>query len=68
MLATRIREVLRFHPYWGPARVARALNTTSGVVRVVASREKIRFMDREQVEDWVDAQLNDDDDESARYG
>lgn len=61
MLATRIRETLRFHPHWSPARVARELNTTSSVVRVVASREQIKFMDRGQVEDWVDAQLDGED-------
>lgn len=57
MLATRIRETLAKHPYWSPKRVAQALGTSARVISVTASREKIRFMDRDDVEDWVDAKL-----------
>ena len=57
MLATRIRETLAKPPYWSPKRVAQALGTSARVISVTASREKIRFMDRDDVEDWVDAKL-----------
>lgn len=57
MLATRIRETLAKHPYWSPKRVAQALGTSARVISVTASREKIRFMDRDDVEDWVDVRL-----------
>ena len=57
MLATRIRETLAKHPYWSPKRVAQALGNSARVISVTASREKIRFMDRDDVEDWVDAKL-----------
>lgn len=57
MLATRIRETLAKHPYWSPKRVEHALGTSARVISVTASREKIRFMDRDDVEDWVDAKL-----------
>lgn len=54
MLHDRIRQILRKRPYWGPQSVAKAAGTTPHVVRVVASREKIKFMDRYQVEAYVD--------------
>ena len=54
MLATRIREVLRDHPHWGPMRVAEVLKTSARVISVVASREKIRFMDRTDLEIYTD--------------
>lgn len=54
MLADRIRNILKERPYWGPQSVARAAGTSSQVVRVVASREKIRFMDRYEVEAYTD--------------
>jgi hypothetical protein len=54
MLQDRIRQILRKRPYWGPQSVAKAAGTTSHVVRVVASREKIKFMDRYEVEAYVD--------------
>lgn len=57
MLATRIRETLTKHPYWSPKRVAQALGTSARVISVTASREKIRFMDRDDVEDWMDSKL-----------
>lgn len=57
MLATRIRETLAKHPYWSPKRVAQALGTSARVISVTASREKIRFMDRDDVEDWMDVRL-----------
>jgi hypothetical protein len=55
MLHDRIRSILKRRPYWGPQSVAKAAGTSSHVVRVVASREKIKFMDRYQVEAYVDA-------------
>jgi hypothetical protein len=54
MLPERIRNTLRKRPYWGPQTVAKALGATSNVVRTVASREGIRFMDRYEVEAYVD--------------
>jgi hypothetical protein len=55
MLHDRIRQILKRRPYWGPQSVAKAAGTSSHVVRVVASREKIKFMDRYEVEAYVDA-------------
>ena len=54
MLADRIRKVLKRRPYWGPRTVAQVLDADYQVVRVTASREKIRFMDRYEVEAYVD--------------
>lgn len=53
MLADRIRKVLSRRPYWGPRSVAQALDADYQVVRVTASREKIKFMDRYEVEAYV---------------
>lgn len=54
MLIDRIRSVLEERPYWGPKSVAEAVGTNSHVVRVVASREGIKFMDRYEVEAVTD--------------
>jgi hypothetical protein len=54
MLHERIRSILRKRPYWGPQSVAKAAGTSAHVVRVVASREKIKFMDRYEVEAFAD--------------
>jgi hypothetical protein len=54
MLAERIKRILKDRPYWGPQSVAKAAGCSSHVVRVVASREKIKFMDRYQVEAYTD--------------
>jgi hypothetical protein len=54
MLAERIRQILRARPYWGPQTVAKASGASPHVVRVVASREKIAFMNRYEVEAYVD--------------
>ncbi len=54
MLPNRIRDILRKRPYWGGQSVAKALGTTYGVVRTVASREQIHFMDRYEVEQYAD--------------
>jgi hypothetical protein len=54
MLHDRIRQILKRRPYWGPQSVAKAAGTSPHVVRVVASREKIKFMDRYEVEVYVD--------------
>ncbi len=54
MLHDRIRQILKRRPYWGPQSVAKAAGTSPHVVRVVASREKIKFMDRYEVEGYVD--------------
>lgn len=59
MLAQRIQTLLQRHPYWGPKRIAEELKTTSAVIRTVANREQIAFMDRREVEDWVDDRLRD---------
>jgi hypothetical protein len=58
MLEQRIRQILRRRPYWGPQSVAKALSTTPHVVRVVASKHKIAFMDRYEVEQYADALVN----------
>jgi hypothetical protein len=55
MLADRIRQTLRRRPYWGPQSVAKALGSTPHVVRVVASKHEIRFMDRYAVEQFADS-------------
>jgi len=55
MLADQIRRVLRRRPYWGPQSVAKATGATPHVVRVVASKHEIRFMDRYEVEQYADA-------------
>lgn len=49
-LAAAIRGVLDRRPYWGPQTVAAVLETTPQSVRVVASREGIRFMERYEME------------------
>jgi hypothetical protein len=49
-----IRQTLERRPYWGPQTVARHLNIDPRVVRVVASRESIKFMDRYEVEKYID--------------
>lgn len=54
MLHERIRQILKKRPYWGPQSVAKAAGTSSHVVGVVASRAKIKFMDRYEVEAYVD--------------
>lgn len=64
MLATKIREILHRHPHWGPMRVAEAINetakfkTSARSITVTASREKIRFMDRRDLEDFADRLLD----------
>lgn len=50
----RIRDILKRRPYWGAQTIAKALGTTPQTVRVVASRENIRLMDRYEVEAYVD--------------
>lgn len=50
----RILQILKQRPYWGPQTVARAIGANARVVRVVASRHKIKFMDRYQVEAYID--------------
>lgn len=57
MLADRIRNTLQTHPHWGPKRVAEHLGTTARVISVTASREQIKFMDREAVEKYIDELL-----------
>jgi hypothetical protein len=54
MLQDRIRQILKRRPYWGPQSVAKAAGTSPKVVRVVASRSNIKFMDRYQVEEYAD--------------
>lgn len=54
MLKDRIRKILQRRPYWGPQTVAKAAGTDVRVIRVVASREGIKMMDRYEVEAYVD--------------
>lgn len=53
-LRQRIKETLRKKPYWSAIRVAEHLGVDANVVSVTASRNKIKFMSRREVEDWVD--------------
>ena len=54
MLAQRIKTLLTEHPHWGAITLARHLGTSPKVIRVVASREGIHFMDRCEVEAFAD--------------
>lgn len=54
MIGDQIRKLLRQRPYWGPRTIARVLGRSYGVVRTTAAREEIRFMDRYEVEAYVD--------------
>ena len=54
-LSTQIKDTLTEKPYWSVSRVAEYLGVKRNVVSVTASRHKIKFMDRRQVEDWIDA-------------
>ncbi len=54
MLADRIRKILTRRPYWGPQSIAREVGATPHVVRVTASRHKIKFMDRYELENEMD--------------
>jgi hypothetical protein len=58
MLADQIRKVLRRRPYWGPQSVAKAVGASAHVVRVTASKHEIKFWDRYEVEEYVDALVN----------
>lgn len=53
-LADHIRAALVKRPYWGPQSIARAVDATPHVVRVTASKHKIKFMDRYDVEREMD--------------
>ena len=53
-LAKQIKNTLKEHPHWSAGRVAEHLGVNRNTVSVTASRHKIKFMDRRQVEDWVD--------------
>ena len=55
MLAQRIRKLLEQHPHWGAITIAERLGTSPKVIRVVASREGIHFMDRCEVEAFADS-------------
>jgi len=55
-LAVSIKKLLREKPYWSASRVAEELGVTRNCVSVVASRHKIKFMSRRELEDWVDGQ------------
>ena len=52
--ADRIREALARRPYWGPKKVAEATGIGYNVVRSTAAQEGIAFMDRYEVEAFVD--------------
>lgn len=54
MLADRIRKILDRRPYWGPQSIARETGHTPHVIRVTASRHKIKFMDRYELEREMD--------------
>jgi len=53
-LRSDILKTLRRRPYWSATRVAEHLGVSQNVVSVTASRNKIKFMSRREVEDWVD--------------
>lgn len=53
-LADHIRAALVKRPYWGPQSIARVVDATPHVVRVTASKHKIKFMDRYDVEREMD--------------
>lgn len=55
-LKSDILKTLRRRPYWGATRVAEHLGISQNVVSVTASRNKIKFMTRREVEDWIDGQ------------
>jgi hypothetical protein len=54
MIADRIKKILERRPYWGPQSIAREIGATPQVVRVTASRHKIKFMDRYDLEREMD--------------
>ena len=54
MLAHRIKQILARRPYWGPQTIAKEVGATPHVVRVTASRHKIKFMERYEVEREMD--------------
>lgn len=49
-----ILRTLKRHPYWSAKRVSEYLGVSQNVISVTASRNKIKFMSRREVEDWVD--------------
>lgn len=51
-----IKKLLREKPYWSANRIADELGLTRSCVSVVASRHKIRFMSRQDIEEWLDGQ------------
>ena len=51
-----IKNMLRRKPYYSAARIAEELGVDRNVVQVTASRNKIRFMDRRQLEDLLDGE------------
>jgi len=53
-IADSIKKLLREKPYWSASRIAEELGVTRNCVSVVASRHKIKFMSRRELEDWVD--------------
>jgi predicted transcriptional regulator len=53
-LKKKIKDTLRRRPYWSAVRVAEHLGVSQNVVSVTASRAKIKFMSRREVEDWID--------------
>jgi len=55
-LQAAIKRTLRRRPYWSATRVAEHLGVSQNVVSVTASRNKIKFMSRREVEDWIDGQ------------
>jgi hypothetical protein len=55
-IADNIKKLLHEKPYWSASRVAEELDLSRNCVSVVASRHKIKFMTRRELEDWVDGQ------------
>jgi predicted XRE-type DNA-binding protein len=49
-----IKKLKRKHPHWGAARIAEELGVTRSYVSVAATRKKIKFMTRRQLEDLID--------------
>lgn len=55
-LLTRIRKANAENPHWSAARIAEEIGTTPKTVSVVASRNKIKFLSRRQLEEIIDGE------------
>lgn len=55
MIEKRMRDLLAERPYLGSKTLASLLGTSPSVIRVTATRAKIRLMDRYAVEAFLDS-------------